>query len=415
MVTSAAEVSARAVPRPAAVNLALLWLFLAGTLGALLFAGTSYTKLEVAGPITAYDLSLLILALLSLGFRKAIVTHRYFLLLLGICLAYAAISIGSVGFGFNLVRQFAFVLYAVIAALIVSRFLDAGDEDDLLLLLRRVAYLSIAAQLALGAILLAQGAQFGEEQYHYLSPAAIVLNLCALGWFLSSSSWVVRIGGTVAALVCLAMTGHSTALLAAAAQIALLVARVLPRRVALSVGLLSLLAVPIIILALVRTNSESFDANAMWRFFYWAAVGQQIVVEKFGVLGHGFGVPYASEEVAYLLQVVQGYTTNLGDGDESFYSTPHNFFLTLAFHIGLLPSLILLVVVWRCIARLCLSARSSPLSSQAGYAMGSGLLGICIWSAFNVVVELPHASLVFWLTFFLACSSAFAIQRRNTT
>lgn len=388
-------------PDMRSLDLAVLWMALFVTLALLLIAGTHFTKLELVGPITAYDFCLVLLGTLSLGLRKATLTNRFFFLFALVVALYGGYSVASFGANFNFLRQLAMFLYPVIAALVVSRFIDGGAEGALIAGLRWLAGASVLLQLAIGALVVLQGGSFGDEQYHYLSPASVVLNLFALGWVLAAPQVIVRLVGAPLVLLCLYMSGHSTAVLAGLAQIAVLVLRPFPRSMQVTMILVGLAGAIYAIWWLVDANDATLGGNAMWRFFFWVAVAKQILIDKFGVLGHGFGVPYASPEIEYLLQVVQGYTTTLGVGNESYESTPHNFFLTVAFHVGLLPALILYLAIWRSIVDLCFVPNPAD---RGGRVLGLGLsmVGASVWAAFNVIVELPHASMLFWLLLFLS-------------
>jgi hypothetical protein len=388
-----------------AVDLAALWVVLMTTLTVLLIAGPNFTKLTLVGPLTAYDFCLLLLGTLSLGVRRSTVTNRSFILFALVVASYGISSLAANGASFNLLRQLAMFLYAAIGALIVSRFIDARAEVTLLTGLRVLAVASVVLQLAVGGAALLAGEQFGDEHYHYLSPASIVLNIVALGYVLSSRHLTPKLVGVPAVFLGLYMSGHASALLAGIGQLAIYALRPLPRQLQFAVALLGLLAVPLSVWWLVTANSPVLGGNAMWRLLFWAAIFDQVMIDKLGIFGHGFGVPYASAQIEYLLQVTQGYTTTLGIGNESFESTPHNFFVTVAFHLGFLPSMIFYVAMWRVISTLCLRRRvKNPLvpRGREELALGLALVGLSVWVAFNVVVELPHASLFFWLIFFLA-------------
>lgn len=365
---------------------------------ALLIAGPNYTKFQVLGPISAYDMMIALAGILSLSRPSAALFRPSFLVFATIVLAYVVFSFVARGFGQAVIRQAAMFGYAAIAAVIVSRFAAADRIDGLAGILKAFALSSVLAQLLFGTFLLLSGASFGEEQYHYLSPASVVLNIIAAAIFLGSTSWAVRIWGTLLVFLCLYMSGHSSATLAVLAMVGVILIAPLPAFLRLSIVIAGIIAIPVLVIAMVSSNSKALDVNAMWRFFYWYSVGRQVLLENYGILGFGFGAPYASDATAELLQVTQGYSTTLGQGEESFLSPPHNFYITLPFHVGLLPSLILVFCVLRSVYRLVFSSPSSMLYRYRW--LGLSLVGLSVWAGMNVVVELPHAGIFYWLILF---------------
>jgi hypothetical protein len=387
-------------PAAGSLRMALLFGALACVLYALLFLGVAYTKTQVAAVLTAYDLSLAVLAALAIGSRRAVFDEPYFVVFTAVVAFYVLWSLAANGGGFLVVRQAAMFGYAVIGALVVSCFADARRLGALIDLLKSVAFVAVVAQLSYGLIVLLRGGGFGDEQYHYLSPAAIVFHLLALGFALTHRSAGVRIVGIPAIFLCLYMSGHSTAILSAVAMLALVWLRTLPARGRIVVIVGGIAAVPLAIMAIAARDPAFLDVNAMWRFLYWVSISKEILVDSVGVFGHGFGVPYASDATAFLLQVQQGYTTTLGEGDESFLSPPHNFLLTVAFHVGFLPACIYYAATLLLVFRLAVDRAVQGRRARDGVGLGLAIAGITAWASFNVIIELPHASLVYWLAFF---------------
>jgi len=148
---------------------------------------------------------------------------------------------------------------------------------------------------------------------------------------------------------------------------------------------------------LVKFSPRFHDANAMWRIYYWMMVSKKIFIKNFAILGNGFGVPYADKNIAYFLQVVHGATTKLGDGIKGYLIPFHNSFLTIAFHIGLLPSLLLYYPFVKFVRN-----SSFYFKDRQMKYLFICLIGLSVWCSFNVILELPHSSLFYWLIYFLA-------------
>ena len=86
-----------------------------------------------------------------------------------------------------------------------------------------------------------------------------------------------------------------------------------------------------------------------------------------------------------------GYNASLV-GDERFTNGPHNSFLTIVFHNGFISLLALFLPLFYYAFKLW------PLKKN--FFMMIVFLGISVLSFFNVILELPHTSSVYWLVFF---------------
>jgi O-antigen ligase len=123
-------------------------------------------------------------------------------------------------------------------------------------------------------------------------------------------------------------------------------------------------------------------------------------MENYGLIGNGFGIPFFDYD---LVQELYSRLGSMGFFDpsrpnETYLSTGHNFFLTLAFTIGFIPAL--LIVAPFVSAFRYLLFQSQP-AREAEFLLLS-LTGASTWAAFNVIVELPHSAGLFWLIYFTA-------------
>ena len=84
--------------------------------------------------------------------------------------------------------------------------------------------------------------------------------------------------------------------------------------------------------------------------------------------------------------------------DEIYLSPSHNSFLTIAFHIGFLPSLLLLVPLKKAFSYFVNRDKHQPDSAKDFLILS--FIGVAVWASFNVVLELPHSSAFFWLIYF---------------
>jgi hypothetical protein len=93
-------------------------------------------------------------------------------------------------------------------------------------------------------------------------------------------------------------------------------------------------------------NSDAFtDANAAWRYIYWANIIEFLFHQSYLLLGEGYGLPYLRPEYSnYYLLVSQ-----IGNNTEFNYqvlTTPsHNSFINILYHTGLFGVISFLLVL----------------------------------------------------------------------
>ena len=84
--------------------------------------------------------------------------------------------------------------------------------------------------------------------------------------------------------------------------------------------------------------------------------------------------------------------------DEKYLSPMHNSFLTFAFHIGLLPSILILIPLGK--ASIYVFRRNKIKGDKNKDFLILSFIGSSVWASFNVVLELPHSSAFYWLIYF---------------
>lgn len=138
------------------------------------------------------------------------------------------------------------------------------------------------------------------------------------------------------------------------------------------------------------------DVNMQWRIIYWKAILNEIFVKNYGVLGEGFGIPFLNNETIVELNnlmIQSGHPTNLLTDDENYLTAPHNSFLSLIFHIGSWVLILLIYPFKKCLNQL----KKMP---EQLFILFLSLVGMSIWSLFNVILELPHSASFYWLIYF---------------
>ena len=115
-------------------------------------------------------------------------------------------------------------------------------------------------------------------------------------------------------------------------------------------------------------------------------------------MGHGFGVPYSSQAVLDSFRDTLNSPWFEMRPEEQYLSPMHNSFITLAFHIGLIPMLLIFVPLYPAAKYLFFTPAKSHQNHLDFLVLA--LVGSSIWVSFNVVLELPHSSSFYWLIYF---------------
>jgi len=358
----------------------------------LLFLGKYFTKVHVVGPLYLFEAAYVLffaLVLLKLRLRlKYRILYVFALVSIGYLLLSLVTRHGLLGI---VMRQYAAFAYFTIFLVCFGVLCKYTRNETYVRYIYLVAVLSVAANLAYLAVQLLMGQLDLKEGYNYLTPLTVMGIIVYAAHVLTCEKRrllrYLKFGGT---LLLSTTTGHSSAFLA----VFILPFLVLFFRLKKIMKILVVSLLVVIIGALILFVPQFSDANAQWRLFYWLYVAKEIMVDNFGVLGKGFGVPYASDALAYLLQVEQGASTHLGEGLESYLSPMHNSFLTIFYHIGFLPGLIVFYAHYR------YYRFRRRVSDRTVDFLGLSLFGMSVWCSLNVVLELPHSSLYYWLVYF---------------
>lgn len=140
------------------------------------------------------------------------------------------------------------------------------------------------------------------------------------------------------------------------------------------------------------------DKNSLWRLLYWKATLKDVIVNYYGILGHGFGVNYTTPELLEAMGSKIDSHWMVLRPEEQYVTPMHNSFLTFAFHIGLIFLVVLLIPHKRTIAYLFNREGNDPEPKKDFLILS--LIGVFCYSCFNVVLELPHVSAFVWLIYF---------------
>lgn len=139
------------------------------------------------------------------------------------------------------------------------------------------------------------------------------------------------------------------------------------------------------------------DVNATWRLKLWTSTIKKMWYNNSLIFGEGFGVSYMSEETRLELNSIMkdyGEFTIISK-ERSYKIALHNSFLTMYFHMGLfvlsIPYLFFITAK---------KQKAKIIEAQKNKALFYAIIGLVVWSSFNLILELPHTSFHFWFMFF---------------
>lgn len=137
------------------------------------------------------------------------------------------------------------------------------------------------------------------------------------------------------------------------------------------------------------------DVNVKWRLLFWKDSFLRIANNYF-IFGDGFGIQYGTEETIENLNSLYPDVPKSPRivGDQKYLTAPHNSFLSMAIHIGILSIVFLFYPI-----KAFFTIKSFRMDNEILFLTLS-LVGMVVFSAFNVILELPHSSSIFWIVLF---------------
>ena len=384
---------------------------------ALLFFGKAFTKFSVIGPLYLHDAVLLFMTALAINRGKLVSRFNSIWLLLGIAVLYLVVSL----LFFHLpgpilmmaFRQFNLFLYLGCSFIIFNAVVrNKADLAKPLALIRLIAILSVWLQVGLivyGYLFVPGFSPFGESDYNYFSPLAVfgIIAYSAMVLAYEKKGWI-RWAKLFFALLLSTTIGHSSAFLAVFVVIVFYfftLIKPMQRFIALGICLGAVLLLDLL---------PSFrDVNASWRILYWHHVMDNVVFQHYMILGNGFGKPYMTYDYALYLNQVLNSPIMIDElyPMARYLAPPHNSLLTIMFHVGLLPALLLFVPLRRFFVQVLL--RPHPADPSLNFLVLL-LPGCFVWVMFNVILELPHSATFFWMVY-LTTAYALKMQGKPAT
>jgi hypothetical protein len=250
---------------------------------------------------------------------------------------------------------------------------------------------------------------FNEGEYNYFSPLVIFGVITYGGYVLAYEENIWK--RYLKFIFCIALSttlGHSSAFLAL--FIIFLVyffIRITPLQRLIALGLVVCAMMSLFLLP------QFTDFNAGWRLLFWKHMFDRIVFDGYLVFGAGFGRAYMTNEYAmYINEVIKsGVMLDSYDPQARYVTPPHNSLITIAYHLGFIPALLLFVPLKNYFRGIFFKILSrDPHVNFLIYT----LTGCFVWISFNVILELPHASTYFWLVFFTTAFYLNKVQQPST-
>ena len=191
-------------------------------------------------------------------------------------------------------------------------------------------------------------------------------------------------------------TGHASAQLSVLAVLGSYIILILPGWK----KLIPVMAGLVIVIVLINAAPQFKDKNSDWRVLTWGYLMKELTIDYHGILGKGFGVPYFSVALEkYLFDKISSTAIQERQRkDERYLSTPHNSFLTIFFSIGIIPGMLIFAPFRYIPGDLKKTLNDTP---RLDSLLLLSLLGLAVWTSFNVVLELPHSAGFFWFIYFM--------------
>jgi len=364
----------------------------------LLIFDTEFSKFHLFGQFYLYDVALFLLVLWSIFYiirDKKFWIEKPLLLILLISIAYLGYSFLTPNRPVNYtIRQFAPFIYLGCAYLLSASFLDKRSVQNNVRFIMLMGLSALIIQVGYHVYLffrLEDYQLFGH--FYYFSKmgilAVIVSGAFVITFIKNPWKWPVAIFYMI---LCISL-GHASAFLAAFSIIFIYIILNINRYLKIIILGLYLGAM---VLLLIYVPAFS-DRNTMWRLIFWQFALEDIVINYYGILGHGFGVRYTTPEILEALREISSPWFEVRP-EEQFTSPHHNSFLTMAFHIGILPSFLVFLPLKNTF-RYFLFHRKRKHDLNADFLLLT-LVGAIVWASFNVILELPHSSGFFWLIYF---------------
>lgn len=367
----------------------------------LLLFDRSFSKLAIIEPIYVHDVLLILATVFSLYNFPIKIKQPSILLLLIISLAYLVYSVFYIGIkeGFYVLvfRQYFLFFYLGCSYVIANKFYKSNQNIFAVVnFIKKLAIVSVILQLGYFCYLYITIPNYSPlVGFSYLSALGVMGIITFSAYVLVYYSGFLKWGLLAVTLLISAMLGHSSSFFAVFSILLIhFYISFSPKIRFISLGILA------IIMILLLQQPQFTDANANWRLLYWQHIMEMAIFKNGMFLGNGFGKPYMTLEFAQFLVDEINSTfmfTGVNNEFERWVTPPHNSFLTIVHHIGLVPVLLLFIPLKDFFKQIFIRSKSNDFEELFLFY---SLFGLIVWISFNVVLELPHSAIFFWMVYF---------------
>ena len=371
---------------------------------ALLFFGKKFSKFQLARPLYLHDIVLVLLVLLSISYYPRIKFYfKPIVLLLVFAFVYLIIDLVRFRQDFHMIsltiRQFGLFFYLLCSYIIFSTqvrdFSDIMKPIQLIRIIGRISVVTQVIYLIYGYTFLPRFSILGESDYSYYSPLVIMGIISYAADVITNDDRVlIKSLKFIFALLLSVTLGHSSAFLAVFIILMFYAyIKIKPYQRYISLAFIVLAVLSLFLLP------QFTDFNAGWRIYYWKHIFSRSLSDGYLLLGHGFGKEYMTSDYAQYIHKTLHSAAMLNQyyPEVTYLVPPHNSWLTIVFHIGLIPALLFFLPMKNVFKQIFI--KEFPADKNIMFLV-LALLGSLIWIFFNVILELPHSATYFWLIYF---------------
>lgn len=368
---------------------------------ALLLFDRKFSKMAVIEPIFVHDFLLMIATVFAL--HKTTVKFKFppLLLLIIISLLYLLLSIlffNLKGAYFILIFRQYFLFFYLSCSYIIANKVFRKKENIIYAIsfIKKLAKISLILQLLYFTYLYITIPNYTPlKGFSYLSAVGVMGIIIYGGYVLVYYKNFKRIALLFFTLLTSAMLGHSSSFFAVFSIVLVyFYISFSPRIRFITLGLLG------VIMLLLLQLPQFTDDNANWRLMYWGHTLDMAIFNNGLILGNGFGRPYMTLEFAQTLadKINSKFMlTGINNEYERWVTPPHNSFLTMIHHLGIAPILLFFMPLKKFFNQIFFKNKSDD--SEELFLFLS-LFGLMTWASFNVILEVPHSAICFWLIYF---------------
>ena len=361
--------------------------------------GTSFTKYKLFENLYLYEFILIIVSFISIiGLSKINLTGGVLIFII-YGLSSIAISIIKGNPVEYVLRQGMIIGYLAIAFLLYERIKHKSKQ--LLNFIIKLSKAGFIIQVIYLLFLLYLGTNIFEGRHYYSPMIMLLLPVFATDIVLGNNTLFEKTTWFIIILLVSLTIGHSSSTLSILTVLfVVFIWKIKPKQfmsalliIAFGVGMQYFL------------NPNFSDINANFRIWYWGVAFSNTFDSSF-LFGNGFGVPFVSDlQIEEFIERFGGSNDFLSSPSEKYVKAYHNSFITLFFHVGIIIILLLKPYVTG-LKNLIFNTKDK---NQVYLIIL--LLSSSVWAAFNVVLELPHSSLLFWLIFLLCTTKKIVYEK----